>query len=280
MLIPSIRKTQIIVPLAFCATSLAYAANSPSPEIEKWCTLLSTDLRSVKKDNCLNTPWKVEGHSTQNNPIPFTKWGNESGKKIMILGSIHGDEISSVSICFRWLELLKSQPENSELKKNHFFIAPLINIDGYIVRPRTRTNANKVDINRNFKTGLWDSQAIALWKLKSKSDPRRFPGSAGGSEVETQLIQKWIEEYKPDLIISVHAPYGLIDHDGPMHFESKNPTNLPVKTLGAFPGSLGQYAGVEKSIPVVTVELKTAMQVPDQKMIEKLLEFVSTANKK
>ena len=53
---------------------------------------------------------------------------------------------------------------------------------------------------------------------------------------------------------------------------SKSP--LPVKALGSFPGSLGRYAGIERNIPVITVELRMAKVVPDHKAIEELFHYV------
>ena len=87
------------------------------------------------------------------------------------------------------------------------------------------------------------------------------------------MVQKAVNEFKPDLIISVHAPYGLVDHDGPIEFpEVESP--LPVRTLGSYPGSLGTFAGIERNIPVVTPELPNANHLPEGKAIEQLLIFI------
>lgn len=274
-------KSLFVLPLFFnCA--LAKSANIPPTvgNVTDWCKVLSGDLMSVNLQKCNSYAWNFEGSSSMKGSIiPFLKWGNESGKKILILGAMHGDEISSVSLAFRWIDLMQSAPTDSELRKYNYFIAPLVNPDGYFTRPRTRTNANGVDLNRNFRTKRWDQDAVSEWKKKTYADPRRFPGKSAGSEKETLLVEKWIKEYNPDLIISIHAPYNLIDHDGPVLLpEAKSP--LKVKTLGAFPGSLGQFAGIEKNIPVITVELAQAMKLPDNKMIDMLLQFVVKSEKK
>ncbi len=274
-------KTVISLNLLFTCAQ-AKSANIPATvgNITDWCKVLSGDLMSVNLQKCNSYAWNFEGSSSmKGSVIPFLKWGNESGKKIMILGSMHGDEITSVSLAFRWLDIMQASATDSELRKYNYFIAPLVNPDGYFSRPRTRTNASGVDLNRNFRTKRWEVDALSEWKRKAHADPRRFPGKTAGSEKETLLVEKWIADYNPDLIISIHAPYNLLDHDGPVLLpDSKSP--LKIKALGAFPGSLGQYAGVEKSIPVITVELAQAMKMPDSKMVDMILDFVVKSEKK
>ncbi len=255
------------------------SAHAAPEEIQKWCRALSTDLLSVKYDKCVAHDWKIEGRSVKGDIIPHATWGNPNGKRVLILGSIHGDELSSVSLAFRWFDFLDVVRKESFLRQMNFMIAPLVNPDGYFIRPRTRQNANGVDVNRNFETKEWETIAPVYWRGKAKSEPRRLPGKKAGSEPETKLVQKWIAEFKPDLIISVHAPYGLIDYDGELQFPNEK-TILPVKKLGAFPGSLGQYAGIERNIPVITVELMTAKRLPDQTAIGNLFVFLLKAKAK
>lgn len=263
-----------------CALAKSALIPASVGNITDWCKVLSSDLLSVNLQKCSSYAWNFEGSSSMKGSIiPYLKWGNETGKKILILGLIHGDEISSISLAFRWIDLIQSSSSDSELRKYNYFIAPLVNPDGYFTRPRTRTNASGVDLNRNFRTKRWEQDAVSEWKKKTNSDPRRFPGKTSGSEKETLLIEKWIEEFNPDLIISIHAPYNILDHDGPVLLpQAKSP--LKVKALGSFPGSLGQFAGIEKNIPVITVELAQAMKLPDSKMINMLLQFVVKSEKK
>ncbi len=256
-----------------------------SPDVIQWCNYLGTHLRSVHKERCMSRDWKIEQKLVTGHPIPFLFWGpseeeiqkNPSDyKKVLILSAIHGDEIASVSITFRWIDFLDRIKKDSFLRKNRFLFFPLVNPDGFYANPRTRTNKNGVDLNRNFATSSWDAQALLYWKTKTKNDPRRNPGPKAASETETQLVQKAIDTFKPDLIVSIHAPYNVVDHDGPIEFPNmKSP--LPVKTLGAYPGSLGTYAGLEKGIPVVTPELPWASSLPKPKEIEDLFVFIMRA---
>ena len=81
------------------------------------------------------------------------------------------------------------------------------------------------------------------------------------SEPETKFVHAQMVDFKPDLIVSIHAPYGVLDFDGPSVPPSKL-GRLYLDQVGIFPGSLGNYGGVHKGVPVVTVELPNAMRTP------------------
>jgi protein MpaA len=169
------------------------------------------------------------------------------GKKILVFGQVHGDEKESGILTQAWLERIKRiEPSN------HWRIIPVMNPDG--VELKTRTNANKVDLNRNFPTKDWDELALKFWREKFKSEPRRFPGEKAGSEPETQCALWHLENFKPDVVVSIHTPYGLFDFDGPAHAQIKTQL-IPWKRLGTFTGSLGRYMWEERGVPVLTIEI-------------------------
>jgi hypothetical protein len=51
-----------------------------------------------------------------------------------------------------------------------------MNPDGMLKSQPTRTNANGVDLNRNFPTPHWDKEAPRYWQQRTSNDPRRYPG--------------------------------------------------------------------------------------------------------
>lgn len=178
-------------------------------------------------------------------------------KRVLILGGIHGDELSSVSVVFQWIELLKS----GRYDRYTWRVLPLTNPDGLFADTPTRVNARGVDLNRNFPSPKWSSQALSYWKKKAKSDKRRYPGPEAGSEPETRWIVEQIEQFRPDAIVTVHAPYGVLDFDGP-HDPPKKLGYLRLQPLGVYPGSLGDYAGLSLKLPVITLELPQAQTSP------------------
>ena len=43
-----------------------------------------------------------------------------------------------------------------------------------------------------------------------------------------------------------------------------SPTRLKLKRLGVYPGSLGNFGGLKEGIPVVTLELPHALDMPNE----------------
>jgi hypothetical protein len=180
--------------------------------------------------------------------------------RVLVMGAIHGDELSSASVAMHWLHLARSEPMQLA-QPVHWRFVPLLNPDGMLVRPPRRTNANGVDLNRNFPTPNWDKEAGVYWDKRTRRDPRRWPGRKPLSEPETRFVFEQMQSFRPHLIVSIHAPYGVLDFDGPTAPPSKL-GRLYLDQVGIFPGSLGNYGGVHKGIPVVTIELPNALRTP------------------
>jgi protein MpaA len=173
---------------------------------------------------------------------------NRSGKRILVLGLIHGDEPLAGEMTLEWADRLASLENN----RSTWRIVPMLNPDGLL--KKTRMNSSGVDLNRNFPTRDWNEAAVEYWEKSAKKDPRRFPGNGPASEPETKCAIAHIKDFKPEFIISNHTPYRVLDFDGPkMPFPKYK--DLPWKALGNFPGSLGRYMWKDNQIPVLTVEL-------------------------
>jgi len=191
--------------------------------------------------------------------------------KILIIGGTHADELTSVSTVFKWIEKLNKF--HSGLF--HWHIAPIMNPDGLFQRSASRTNHNGVDLNRNMPTDDWHSNAILYWETKGGKNPRKYPGKNPSSEPETQWLIDEINNFQPDAIISVHAPYGIVDFDSLLLKNApKSLGKLHLNLLGTYPGSLGNYAGINRNIPVITVELPHAWEMPSDKEISKIWEDI------
>ena len=167
-----------------------------------------------------------------------------------------GDERSSASVALHWIALAQAVPTQT-----HWRFIPALNPDGLFSRPARRVNANGVDLNRNFPTPNWEREAAFYWDKRTGKDPRRWPGKRPLSEPESKFLFEQMQRFQPHLIVSIHAPYGVLDFDGPVTPPSRL-GRLYLDQVGIFPGSLGNYGGVHKGMPVVTIELPNAAQTP------------------
>ena len=226
------------------------------------CRDYAAKIPNVKAQLCETAQLQdMQARSVQGRPI----WGrdipsDDAHLRILVLGGIHGDEMSSSSLVFHWIEMAQKPVLDMPLSVHWRFI-PSINPDGLFARPARRVNAHGVDLNRNFPTPNWARDSRQYWEARTRRDPRRWPGSRPLSEPESRFLLEQMEGFKPNLIVSVHAPYGLLDFDGPSVPPSKL-GRLYLDQVGIFPGSLGNYGGIHKGVPVVTIELPSASRTP------------------
>jgi protein MpaA len=73
-------------------------------------------------------------------------------------------------------------------------------------------------------------------------------------------VMELIDRYRPRLIVALHAPLEVVNYDGPAREIAEQMGKLngyPVSGSIGYPtpGSLGTYAGVERGIPIITLEL-------------------------
>ena len=158
--------------------------------------------------------------------------------------------------------------------RNTWRVMPVTNPDGW--KAKTRTNSKGVDLNRNFPTKDWAKQALKYWTKNMKSDPRRYPGPEAASEVETRCLMKHFDEFKPDFLISVHIPLGVLDFDGPKVKSPPRFSPLPWQSLGNFPGSLGRYMWADRKVPVLTIELKGNEDIKKLEAFDRLQDISGT----
>ncbi len=197
----------------------------------------------------------------------------EDQQRVLVVGAIHGDELSSASVALHWIHLAE-QTAGPWSQAIHWRFIPALNPDGLLATPPRRVNASGVDLNRNFPTPHWDRDAKVYWEKRTGKDPRRWPGPKPLSEPESKFLHEEMQRFKPHLIVSIHAPYGVLDFDGPSVPPSRL-GRLYLDQVGIFPGSLGNYGGVHKGVPVVTIELPNSMRTPlDAEMRQMWLDLL------
>lgn len=211
------------------------------------------EYQSVEKSEI---PWTVWDKSVEDRNIHLLELG-QGENVVVIFGAFHGDEPLGSLLVLKFAEYLFRQFDGE--MKSKVIIVPVVNPDGLF--QGTRTNHNGVDINRNFPTKNWSEDS------KSK---RYFPGKEPGSEPETRAVIRLLEEFHPDRIVSVHTPLKMVNYDGPgleLARKMAGFNKYPVQDDVGYetPGSFGNYAGVERNISVITLELP---QIPLEEVWE------------
>ncbi len=240
---------------------------------ESLCKRISDKLASVGYQECAVLKLQPSGHhSVDGTPLLIKEYpplnNRQPQARILLVGGTHGDELASISIVFKWMHTL----EKHHSGLFHWRINPLMNPDGALRKRQRRTNASGVDLNRNFTTPDAEAgAALEYWRVKTKENVRRYPGPYPLSEPETLWLYEEIRDFKPDVVISVHAPYSLVDYDAPNRKNAPRQIGHLYKNLmGTYPGSLGNYAGVYLGVPVVTLELPHAGIMPTNRQISRL----------
>lgn len=247
------------------AWPVASAANSPGKPAgiapAAPCGELVATLPNVRRELCDSAQLVPVARSVRNRLIYARDIvPTQAGLRVLVVGAIHGDELSSAAVALHWIRLAGQAPADTP-QSIHWRFVPVLNPDGVLARPPTRVNANGVDLNRNFPTPNWQRDARIYWEKRTSRDPRRWPGPQPLSEPESRFLHEQMRSFNPQLIVSIHAPYGVLDFDGPSVPPSRL-GRLYLDQVGIFPGSLGNYGGVHKGVPVVTVELPNSLRTP------------------
>lgn len=224
----------LVALLATISISASAAAQAPAAEAKTGAAKTSTARRDLDL-----------GLSCLKRQIRASVFG--AGKRgVLVLGAVHGDEPASATLAEAFIASLEKVVLPSDVT---VVVVPTVNPDG--LKANTRYNGCGVDVNRNFPTKSWQPAA---------QDARHNPGKRPASEPETRLIIDLVERYKPELIVSIHAPLHCVNWDGPAEsfagaIAGANGYELKASIGYPTPGSLGAYAGIERRIPAVTLEL-------------------------
>lgn len=244
-------------------------------KINNHCDNISSKLASVNYKECLSHRFEKTGaYSVKGSPIIVKRihTGSDTNEevdtpqnRVLIIGGFHGDEYSTVSIIFKWITLINLFYTGSY----DWQIVPLLNPDGLLQRSSRRTNANGVDLDRNFPVTTNDYNAIQYWEENTNEDPEYFPGIYALSEPESQWLAEEIERYRPDAIITIHAPNHSLGYKSSNTKGSKNAAQYQ-QSIATYPGSFNQYVGTEINIPILTVELPYADLMPTNAEINEI----------
>lgn len=191
-------------------------------------------------------PWAAIGHSYESRPIRATTRGR-GPLRVYLIGSIHGDEPEGLAA----VETLAAQLGSPSSPATARIVLDA-NPDG--TAARTRTNARGRDLNRNWPAANF------------RSHTRH--GESALSEPEAAAVHADLLAFRPDLVIVFHSSRSgpFVNFDGPALPHAKafasaaaatDPRWRVVPHMGyATPGSLGSYIGVDRNIPILTIEFR------------------------
>jgi murein peptide amidase A len=255
---------KIFIFVILCA--VLFPANAIS--FKKHFFIVRKAISVYKKMPSSKVHWNVLGKSTLKKRIYIKQFGRGENL-IMIIGGIHGDEPTGILSAVKLAEYIRIHPKSI---KNRVVIIPCVNPDGlYDAR---RTNANLVDINRNFPSESWSPEY---------EEDYNDPGMEPGSEIETKLVMKAVNTYKPSRIIQIHQPFNGIfpteNVSAELMTRLSEISGIQIKyDLGyPTPGSLEHYDGYkEYNIQGITYELGDVDTEPDYpKIINSLIEAIN-----
>jgi protein MpaA len=140
---------------------------------------------------------RVIGTSVEGRDIVAHRMGTPGGRVVLIIGSIHGDEVKGTEVA----KLLRTMPTPKGID---LWLVDTMNPDG--VAAFTRGNANHVDLNRNFELG---------WSYIPKSTQhRQYSGEAPADQPETRAVQRFLFDIEPALVLWFHQDANVITVNG------------------------------------------------------------------
>jgi protein MpaA len=183
------------------------------------------------------------GLSVEGRPIRGRRFGGP-GAALLVFGGIHGDEPASVEALIELVPRLAARGDAGA----PVWLLPAANPDG-VARGR-KNSARDVDLNRNFPARSFTTAHADGY----------FPGPSPLSEPETRVIADLVASAPIAAVVAVHAPFACVNFDGPAAVWAEAVAaacGWPARGDIGYPtpGSLGSWLGVDRGLPVLTLEL-------------------------
>lgn len=145
------------------------------------------------------------GDTALHRPLRGFRLGNP-GRCIAMLGTIHAGESGPELILPLAKRLTREEPEL--LAKVGLAALPTVNVEERerIVRGTSwylRSNANGVDLNRNFDAD-WDEVDYGYGLKSDDPDANTYRGPAPHSEAETRAVVRFLETTQPETVFACH----------------------------------------------------------------------------
>jgi protein MpaA len=160
--------------------------------------------------------------SLRGRPIAAYHSGGNGRPRILVFGSIHGNETAGIPVA----ERLIGAPA---VPGTDIWVVPDLNPDGTALH--RRQNGDGIDLNRNFPYG---------WKPTASDGPFDYPGPRPLSEPESQFAARLIRTLHPSITIWFHQALDVVDQSGgsrAIELRFSRLVGLPLRRLERYPGS-------------------------------------------
>ncbi len=171
----------------------AMTTSSTTPTTSSTTTSTTVPVPAAPGSLDLTQPIVGLGYSIEGRAIFAERFGTVGGRRVLVIGVIHGDEDDGLAI----VEELRSQPLPGGVE---LWLVDSMNPDG--VAAQDRHNANQVDLNRNFPYN---------WGPIGVPGDGQYAGTGPASEPETQAMVNLIEQLRPDIVIWYHQDLYVIN---------------------------------------------------------------------
>lgn len=165
------------------------------------------------------------GFSAGGRPIIAERSGTPGGRRVLVIGVIHGDEDAGVAIVDDLRQ--RSVPDGVEL-----WLVESMNPDGQA--NDVRSNDHGVDLNRNFPY---------KWGPIGAPGDSQYAGTGPASEPETMAMTNFMAQLRPDITIWYHQDLYVVSpaqgREGRVRARYAELTGLPI---GGITG--GTYTGI------------------------------------
>lgn len=233
---------------------LAGCVADPFPE---WTPLrddpaLARQLLGEAEPASAEVAWEAIGRSLGGRPIEARTFG-AGRKRIYVIGGIHGDEPEGLAAA----EAVRRRFV-ADRRSTIRWVRDM-NPDG--TAARTRGNSRGVDLNRNWPASNFEG-----------GDGR---GGFALSEPETLAVYRDLLAFGPDAVVVLHssvrehAPF--VNYDGPAAEVARAWSGAAAGTWAwpviasmgyPTPGSIGTFVGVDRQIPILTIEFRRGQDGP------------------
>ena len=236
--------------LVACLAAVATAVAVPAV-VAVVTTGASAEAATLRTAKAPTLAWRAQapsamviGRSVTGRYIVARRQGPADAPRVLlVLGQMHGSEPAGRAVVGQVRTL--PAPKGVQV-----WTISTMNPDGSV--RGTRQNARGVDLNRNFPQG---------W-LRTYTSRVYYPGPGALSEPESQTMVRFLDNLRPDLIVSLHQAARSIDLGNPKTrlwaYRLARAFNLPTRTVscdGPCAGTLTGWFNTYYSGFGVTVEL-------------------------